>query len=113
MKTRNPSLARARGWKLFFPGSLPSVKNASVTEAETVNAGTKFTVRDVAQQQVGSTQRDSLFSQDRSKAALHTREGRVWRPPREELSKAFMQGGSSRSVSSFRPIVLFLFPHLT
>ena len=42
--------ARDRGWKLFFPGSLPPVKNAFITEAETVNAGKKFVIRHIAQQ---------------------------------------------------------------
>ena len=37
----------------FFPASLPPVKNAFITEAETVNAGTKFIIGDIAQQQVG------------------------------------------------------------
>ena len=32
--------------------SLPPVKNASITEAETVSAGTKF-IRDTAQQEMG------------------------------------------------------------
>ena len=45
--------ARARGWKLFFPGSLLPVKNAVVTEARSINASTKFISRDRAQQQVG------------------------------------------------------------
>ena len=39
--------------KHFFPASLPPVKNAFITEAETVNAGTNFIIRDIAQQHVG------------------------------------------------------------
>ena len=45
--------ARARGYKLFSSESLPPVKNAFIREADTVNAGTKFITRDIAQQQVG------------------------------------------------------------
>ena len=42
--------ARARGWTLFFPGSLLPVKNAFITKAETTNAGTEFIIRDKVQQ---------------------------------------------------------------
>jgi hypothetical protein len=35
---------------LLFHGSLPPVKNAFITEAETVNAGTKFIIRNIARQ---------------------------------------------------------------
>ena len=38
---------------LIFPGSLPPEKNAFIMRTETVNAGTKFIIRDTAQQQVG------------------------------------------------------------
>ena len=40
--------ARARGQKLFFPRSLPPEKNVFTMEAETVNAGIKFIIRDTA-----------------------------------------------------------------
>ena len=46
--------------KNLFPASLSPVKNAFITEAETVNAGTKFIIRDIAQQQVGE-HRESWF----------------------------------------------------
>ena len=52
--------ARARGQKLFFPGSLPPVKNAFITEAETVKAGTKFIVRDSTITSVGRAQRNGF-----------------------------------------------------
>ena len=38
---------------LLFHGSLPPVKNAFITEAETVNAGTKFVIRETAPEQEG------------------------------------------------------------
>ena len=56
MKTRNPSHQTSPGLEArscFSPGSLPPVKTSFIIEAETVNTGTKFIIRDVAQQEVG------------------------------------------------------------
>ena len=55
MKTRNPGQQPSKGYRLelFFPGSLPPVKNTFLAEAETVKAGRKFITEDIAQQQVG------------------------------------------------------------
>ena len=56
MKTRNPSFQTSKGWRLkpVFPWLLPLVKNAFFMEAKTVNAGTKFIIRDIAQWQMGA-----------------------------------------------------------
>ena len=43
-------------------------------KANTVNAGTKFIIRGIAQQQVGQHTRDGLFCWDRNKAEMHTPE---------------------------------------
>ena len=88
MRTRNPSheTSKATGQKLFFPGSLPPVKkNVFIMEAETVNAGTKFIIRDKAQQQVGE-RIEKQFVQMRQKQdrdAYVERNG-VGIPPSEE-----------------------------
>ena len=49
---------------------------------------------------------------------MRTERERVWGPPGEkepskEAVKSFIQGSSSESLSSFRPIIWLLFPHLT
>ena len=61
------------------------MKNAVITEAETVNAGTKFIIRNIAQQEGEHTK--SLFRWHRSKAEIHTRRGRMWASPCEEHNK--------------------------
>ena len=71
-------LARARGWTLLFHGSLPPVKSAFITEAETVNAGTDFIIRNIAQ--VGE-HRKKWFSWDRSKAEMQSWRESVWMSP--------------------------------
>ena len=49
--------ARARGWTLFFPGSLLPVKNAFVTKAKSINASTKFILETELNNKWESTQR--------------------------------------------------------
>ena len=56
MKTRNPSHQTSKGLEAQSCFSLDlcsPVKNAFITEAETVSAGEMLLLRDVAQQQVG------------------------------------------------------------
>ena len=38
---------------MFFPGSLPPVKNAFIMEVEIVKAGINFIIRDIPPPQVG------------------------------------------------------------
>lgn len=63
MRLRNPSPPDQQGLDAtnYFSWILPSVKSAFVTEAETINASTKFIIRDIAQQQVGE-HIDKLFN---------------------------------------------------
>ena len=51
---------------------------------------------------------------------MHTQRGRVWASPlvrwgevKRWAVKSFISGRSSRSLSSFRPVIWFLFLHLT
>ena len=52
MGTRDPSPQTSKGWRLeaSFPWIFALSENAFVTEAETVNAGKTFIIRDTAQQ---------------------------------------------------------------
>ena len=85
-------LARARGWTLSFHGSLPPVKSAFITEAESVNAGTDFIIRNIAQ--VGE-HRKKWFSWDRSKAEMQSWRERVWMSP--PVSRSTVKSRSSHS----------------
>ena len=85
-------LARARGWMLSFHGSLPPVKSAFITEAESVNAGTDFIIRNIAQ--VGE-HRKKWFSWDRSKAEMQSWRERVWMSP--PVSRSTVKSRSSHS----------------
>ena len=64
MKTRNPGHQTGKGYRLeiFFPGSLPPVKNTFLTVAKTVKAGKKFITEDIGQQ-VGGECREKWFLQ--------------------------------------------------
>ena len=63
------------------------MKNASVTEAETVNAGTEFIVRHIAQQQVGEhTQKRLVSSRQKQGRAAHPERKGVGILPCEEFT---------------------------
>ena len=103
MKTRNPSHQTSPGLEArscFSPGSLPPVKTSFIIEAETVNTGTKFTIRDTTQQQLGD-HIEKLLSWDRSKAEMRTQRERVWATPLVRRSagnrpfRSFILGSSS------------------
>ena len=68
--------ARDTGQKLISSGSLPPVNNAFIMEAEAVNSGTKYIIRDIAQQQVGE-HIEKQFIQ------LRQRQGRDAQPQRK------------------------------
>ena len=90
------------------------MKTSFITEAETVNAGRKFTTRDTMQ--VGGHM-EKLLRQKQGRDA-HTERRRVGNRPREEecsqkADTSFILGNSSGTLSSFRPIIWFLFLHLT
>ena len=87
MKTRNPSLARPRGQKLILPGSLPPVKNAFITEAETVNAGKKFSIRDIAEQVGEHTEKRFVQLRQKQGRDAHPGSKGVGVPPSEERLK--------------------------
>ena len=119
MRPRNPRHQSSKGQRLeaIFPGKLPPVKNVFNTEAETVNAGTEFIIRDVAQQPVGEHM-EKWFVQLRQKQGRDAPLARKGCASGEEerskeVVKSLIQGSSSGSLSSFRPIIWLLFPHLT
>ena len=85
-----------------------------VHHVQTVNAGIKFIIRDIAQQ-VGE-HKEKLVRQKQGRDAHPERKG-VGGLPREgcrkEAVKPFTHSSSSRSLSFFRPIIWFLLPQLT
>ena len=66
---------------MIFPESLPPVKNTFIMVAETVNAGTKFIVRDIAQQQVGEHREIVYLVETEARQRLTPREKRCGCPP--------------------------------
>ena len=80
MRPRNPRHQSSKGQRLeaIFPGKLPPVKNVFNTEAETVNAGTEFIIRDVAQQQVGEHMEKWFVQLRQKQGERHTRGERLW-----------------------------------
>ena len=92
------------------------MKNALIPEAETVNAGTEFIIGDTTQQQVGE-QTEKYFVKIEARQRYTLERKGLGVPVSEEernkqAVKSFIQGSSSTSLSSFRPIIWFLFSHL-
>ena len=95
MKTRNPSH--------HTPWLLPAVKNAFLTEAKTVKTGTKFIIRDTAQQVGEHTGKQFVqLRQKQGRDAHPERKGVGVLPNKEERSKeavkSLIQGSSSGSL---------------
>ena len=88
------------------------MNNALITEAETINAGTKFIITDIAQEQVGEYT-EKWFVKTEARQLAHV-ERRVWGVPL--VKRSTVKRWSSHlihlffvSLSSCRPIVQFLF----
>ena len=119
MGTRDPSPQTSKGWRLeaSFPWIFALSENAFVTEAETVSAGTKFIVRHSTATSGGAHRETACSAETEARQRCTPGEKGCGHRPSvedsEEAVKSFIKGGSSMSLSSFRPIICFLFPHLT
>ena len=112
------AITPARSRSLIFPRSLSPVKNAFIVEAETVNAGTKFIIRH-STTTCGRAHRETIcLVEIEGKQRSTPRDKGCGHPPNEEepskeVVKLFIWVSSSGPLSFFRPIIWFLFPHLT
>ena len=93
------------------------MKSSFIIEAEIINSGTALIIRDKAYDQRERTQTLYLVKIE-ARQKCKPREKVCGRPPsqeehKKEVVKSFLWMSSSRSLSSFRPILWFLFPHLT
>ena len=69
---------------MFFPGSLPPVKNAFIMEAETVNAGTKFIIRHSTTTRERAHRETICLVEIEARQRDTPREEGCWCPPSEE-----------------------------
>ena len=60
---------------------MPLVKNAFITEAETINVGAKFIIRDTAQQQVGQHREKWFVKTEARQRCTPGEKERVWVSP--------------------------------
>ena len=85
------------------------MKNAFIRKAETLNAGTKFIIRDKVQQQMEEHKRNNLNEIEARQRGTPRGKECGCTPIEEEgskkVAKSLIQVSSSGSLSSFRPII--------
>ena len=95
---------------------MPALKNAFLREAKTVKTGTKFIIRDIAQQVGEHTETQFIcLRQKQGRDTLLERKGVGVPPNEEERSKEAVKSLIGQFFQVFVylwPIICFLFPHL-